>query len=361
MDLSWTPVPNLSPLSQPGDTGANALPFKSPPSPHPRSPFDDFSLPTGGVVLKCSDGAKFKVYKNILSLSSTFFLDMFTLPQPAEADRDSERGKETSEIEVTENAQTIDVLLRLIYPVAPATFPGQDILGVITMPEVFISSAEAVLTTAIKYDMPVVVRYLCTKLVEAAEDVLPNGTVANETLALRVFILACKHGLKKEAKAAAHAVLRAPLANVFITELREISAAQYFHLRQFHSKIAKTIESMLKPGGLPQQYESLTESNCNCRRQISKPGSVKYYSAWWYHFMDNYLLTLVDAPLSGVPFFSQSVEAMMTNTCHSCRASANANWPTVSEYVKSKIILTISEVILLCMNELHGLTPFRMI
>ena len=58
----------------------------------------------------------FHVHKNILSIASTLFHDMFTLPQPPHPPA----GDTTIPvIDVTEPAEVLDPFLRLIYPIAP--------------------------------------------------------------------------------------------------------------------------------------------------------------------------------------------------------------------------------------------------
>ncbi|TFY74281.1 hypothetical protein EWM64_g9731 [Hericium alpestre] len=65
------------------------------------APFDDKNA---DVVLRSCDGINFHVHKNILSIASPFFKDTLNIPQP-------------KIIEVAEDAQTLDFLLRCIYPV----------------------------------------------------------------------------------------------------------------------------------------------------------------------------------------------------------------------------------------------------
>ena len=57
----------------------------------------------------------FHVHKNILSIASTFFHDMFSLPQPIT------RDVALPVIPITESADVFEVFLRLIYPVEPPT------------------------------------------------------------------------------------------------------------------------------------------------------------------------------------------------------------------------------------------------
>jgi len=71
---------------------------------------DDF--PECDIVLKSGDGVLLYVHRLILQLASTFFKDMFNLPQP---DSKSTRNA-IDPIDISEGAETLRQLLSLIYP-----------------------------------------------------------------------------------------------------------------------------------------------------------------------------------------------------------------------------------------------------
>jgi len=115
-----------------------SAPSTKPPSPTPSTasfPFDATS--DGDVLLRSSDGVQFRVHRIILATSSHFFKDMFSLPQQPTLD-----GLEAlSTVPFTEASDTLDSLLRAIYPVdEPDLKLVQDI--------------ERVMEAAIKYDVP---------------------------------------------------------------------------------------------------------------------------------------------------------------------------------------------------------------
>ncbi|ESK85744.1 hypothetical protein Moror_2453 [Moniliophthora roreri MCA 2997] len=75
-------------------------------------PFDD---PSADIVLHTSDDTVFRVHRIILSLSSPFFKEMFTLPQsPPSATASS--SSNDSIIPIEENSQVLDCILRHLYP-----------------------------------------------------------------------------------------------------------------------------------------------------------------------------------------------------------------------------------------------------
>jgi hypothetical protein len=75
------------------------------------APFDD---PRADLVLHSSDGVNFRVFKLILSLASTVFADMFTLPSPPTSQNSSD---EPQVVPLPEDAETLDMALRYFYPV----------------------------------------------------------------------------------------------------------------------------------------------------------------------------------------------------------------------------------------------------
>lgn len=74
------------------------------------APFDDSSA---DVILRSSDGVDFHVYKIILSLSSSVFQSMFTLPQPSSP---STPVSMVPVVEMAEHSSVLTPLLRACYP-----------------------------------------------------------------------------------------------------------------------------------------------------------------------------------------------------------------------------------------------------
>ncbi|THH21765.1 hypothetical protein EUX98_g8286 [Antrodiella citrinella] len=87
----------------------------------------------GDVVLRTSDGKSFHVFKNILSLVSPVFRDMFGLVQLGDV-------QQLPVVDIPEDSYVINCLLRICYPVANPTF---------STPE----EIDACLRVAHKYDM----------------------------------------------------------------------------------------------------------------------------------------------------------------------------------------------------------------
>ncbi|KAI5123489.1 hypothetical protein M0805_008858 [Coniferiporia weirii] len=322
-------------------------------------PFDDIPFPTEVAILRSSDGVDFKVYKNILVLASPFFRDMFSLPQSTEnvsstsSEVDAKSGTllDPPVIDVAESSDTLDALLRLLYPLPPPIFPGTLPSGVVSDSKAFIKSVELVLAAALKYDMALVVRALCTKLTEAANKTLPDGSVADDTLALRVHALACRYGLKEEAYAAAHATLRGRVAGVFIDELRDMSAAHYFHLIQFHTKVVNAVKSIIRTSGLPRPYDDMIKCQaCESTSSGGYPYSAKYECAsWWSDFVGQAYPIFHESPRSTKVFSATFLKDMLAGA-QACGEKSNhygaapsnckdvhGKWQTMSQFIRDTI------------------------
>ncbi|KAH9072218.1 hypothetical protein EDB83DRAFT_2572275 [Lactarius deliciosus] len=76
-----------------------------------QAPFDD---PRADLILRSSDGVNFRVFKVILSLASSIFADMFTLPPPPASQGSSD---EPPVVALPEDAETLDLALRHCYPI----------------------------------------------------------------------------------------------------------------------------------------------------------------------------------------------------------------------------------------------------
>ena len=137
-----------------------------------KAPFDHVEDSTADLILHTSDNVDFYVHRQLLSLASSVFKDMFkvgTHTQP----------QELAIVEIEEPSSTIDSLLRICYPVEEVKEPSLDKVG-------------DVLKASIKYDMP---KARARMRVELA------SYISTETL--NVYALACSLELESEARQAA--------------------------------------------------------------------------------------------------------------------------------------------------------------
>jgi hypothetical protein len=97
-----------------------ASPQTKPPEQLADAPFDDAQA---DLILQSSDEVPmlFRVFKNVLSLASPIFADMFSIPSPP-----SEKPHEVQVVPLSERSIALDIALRHIYPMRRAQPPEAD-------------------------------------------------------------------------------------------------------------------------------------------------------------------------------------------------------------------------------------------
>ncbi|KAG9031367.1 hypothetical protein FS837_002983 [Tulasnella sp. UAMH 9824] len=103
----------MSEQTQP-QTTPNASTFVVKPPFHSDSP--------GDCIIQTADGTQFVVYRVILSLASSVWNDMFSLPQSSEAP-----SEEHPVIPVDEDPETMETLLTMLYPMQPPRIESYDL------------------------------------------------------------------------------------------------------------------------------------------------------------------------------------------------------------------------------------------
>lgn len=141
-------------------------------------------------------------------------------------------------IKLVESSSTLNILLRLIYPVPNPPILGDNDKDGIEEPQTFIQAAESALSAAFKYEVSMVAEYLRTRLLAASETILDDGSYADRLLPLRLYALACRRGIKQEMRAAAQDCLLFQVADSDFPGLESISAKQYYRLLRFHESVA---------------------------------------------------------------------------------------------------------------------------
>jgi hypothetical protein len=164
---------------RPSDPPANI----SPPPPQ------GLTLQNADVVLLSSDGVPFHVHKLILSMSSPFFHDMFSLPQPP----DSELVDELPVIHLFEDAELIQCIISLLYPI-PSAIPAGDYDKVLSL-----------LAVSHKYDMASVQASIRAEM--KSKNLRPLSTAAT----FCAYGFASTKGLTQEMESAARLSLEYPM------------------------------------------------------------------------------------------------------------------------------------------------------
>jgi len=79
---------------------------------------ENFDAPDADIILRALGPPirDFRVHKLLLSLASPVFKDMLSLPQPASDDSGESTVAEAEVVEVTDPAEALEIVLRMIYP-----------------------------------------------------------------------------------------------------------------------------------------------------------------------------------------------------------------------------------------------------
>jgi hypothetical protein len=83
------------------------------------SPPPAFEVPDANIIIRSSDLVDFRVHKSVLVMTSPFFKDLLSLPQPS----DSETFDGLPVIRSSEDSELLDSLVSILYPV-PTVIPS---------------------------------------------------------------------------------------------------------------------------------------------------------------------------------------------------------------------------------------------
>ena len=77
------------------------------------SPVEPFDVPDANLIIRSSDNIDFRVHKSLLVMTSPFFKDLLSLPQPS----DGETVDGLHIIQLPETSELLNSLLSILYPV----------------------------------------------------------------------------------------------------------------------------------------------------------------------------------------------------------------------------------------------------
>ncbi|KIO24255.1 hypothetical protein M407DRAFT_26369 [Tulasnella calospora MUT 4182] len=146
-------------------------------------PFDAESF--GDCIIQASDGAEFKGLRAILGMASCIFRDMFDMPPPPSNTAENTGMGDVTPlpvIPVAEDAETLQAMLQMIYPLAPPRIQS-------------ITLAHKLATACAKY-------FIDTAKVQLHVHAILNKNDSLEMDAVGCYTLAWKLGMEQEAIAA---------------------------------------------------------------------------------------------------------------------------------------------------------------
>ena len=252
------------------------------------------------VVLKSSDSVRFGLYRRILSESSPFFKDMFSLPQMDPPCTGSSVQKSEVDffppvVAVSESSEVLDALLRFVYP-------GED-------PEVeTLDELSVALAAALKYDVARAITILRRMLVS------PRFV---EKDPLRVYSIACRFDLETESQIAASYTLSVNLLECPLTQdLKYMTAWSYRRLLDLHRRRADAAVSLLAAAD--------TDELAKCPQCSAAHYGSLSPPRWWKLFLTRAEVELRARPTSAVIFsmkFLSEVGQVGQTGCTYCPVS----------------------------------------
>jgi hypothetical protein len=145
-------------------------------------------MPNADVILQSSDLVHFRVHKSALAISSPFFGDMFSLPQP----QNDAAPDELPVVQLSEDSEVLNSLISMLYPVPPDIPHYSD-------------NILALLAAATKYDMDAVQSFIRAEVGRRGLLSSTRGRV------FRAYAIACSKRLFPEMATAARLTLGYPL------------------------------------------------------------------------------------------------------------------------------------------------------
>ena len=229
------------------------------------------------LILRSSDHVDFRVHKLILSIASPIFEDMFSLPQTSQSIDEHRDGLPIVMLE--EDAQTVDFMLRTIYPVPSPVITKLDDLRFVLGPSQ---------------------KYLFNVYGGFAEESL-NKALNWEPIS--VYALACQYKYPGAAAKAAEASLALPLT-AHSHCLDNIRGEQYHRLLLYRQKcVAATTDVVSSTSWFQPIPATVLENSttCGCYTQARGPSASQkrwYGPSYLWTYLTRVGLALRETPSS---------------------------------------------------------------
>ncbi|KAH9020950.1 hypothetical protein EDB85DRAFT_2094772 [Lactarius pseudohatsudake] len=244
LDFSLAEDEIRSQSSTPATTEASPLP-------------EGLNLPGADVILRSSDLISFHVHKSILAISSPFFTDLFSLPQPP----DGEVIGGLPVVQVSEDAELLHGLFTVLYPI-PSAIPDSY------------EKALVLLAASQKYNMTTImstIRFEVGRRLPATE------------ASFRAYAIACSKQLIPEIEAAARLTLDHPMTfEVIADALPLFEGSALSDLVRFRKRCRDNLVSFFE--GFVDGRDSLSRIWFGCqktKRPLSASQNDKAVLAGW--------------------------------------------------------------------------------
>jgi len=296
-------------------------------------PFNDI-IPSLTVILRSSDDVDFFVLKPILAKVSTMFKDMFELPNAAPDNSSMELDNQRHGlpvIEVTETSSTLNIILRLCYPVENPDLSNLE---------------------DIRHFLEARRKYMIEAFDQNVKDAL---TRAAESHPFAVFALASRYALEDVANDAAKRMLCFPQADVpDQAALKDITATQYHRLLQYRRNCvrrATTEPQIMWFNSLSSSFPPTPITSQSCRTQfhfffVSSPPRSLWVPHWWTTYLHKALQLLKDRPRGSTVTSPGILEYFFDDAgfCEGCQEEGRAALRRFSSALAQEVEKSIAQV-----------------
>ncbi|KAF8258572.1 hypothetical protein EI94DRAFT_1754283 [Lactarius quietus] len=285
------------------------------------------SLHTRGadIILRSSDLVDFRVHKSTLSISSPFFNDMFSLPQPPLGH--DEMANELPVVQLSECSEVLLSLVTMLYPI-PVVIPDSY------------DKALALLAASQKYDMSTVQSTIRSEMKSR------NITTPTGVLAFRAYAIASGHALIPEMETAARLTLEYPMTFEFIGgQLMMFDGLALCNLARYRKRCRDSLITCL---------DSLLDSRLSPSDiWVGCPNSIQsYLSGWLYNLFSQHLKSLKESFTRPLPrpsnFCVEYLTALQIHIsridCSFCSKVHIMHGETYREQVETKLARALDEV-----------------
>ena len=301
----------------------------SPTSSQNAPPPDGLDMAHADIIIQSCDSINFRVYKLVLSMSSPFFDDMFSLPQPS----DQEVIDGLPVVRLTENAEVLKCLFTMLYPI-PSVIPNSY------------DETLMALAASQKFDMDAVQSRIRDSI-QGQKLPMPTGAAT-----FRAYAIASIGGLSSERETLARLTLDFPMTFEYLRDELLFFEGWVLHdLIRFRKRCRDNLISCFKsfldlrnpPFGI---WTRCTQSGSDMRAHTGTGHSP----SWLTDFFQKRLTELDQAFTKPLPNTSNIREEYLSalqahfasNSCISCLRVHLLNGETFCKEIENRLALAIS-------------------
>jgi hypothetical protein len=257
--------------------------------------YDFTAVVDADVVLQPSDSEQgLRAHRNVLSIASPVFADMFMLPQGENAAALTEGVSPPAEVKLSESRWVIEAVLCFIYPVPNPTVSSLEDLV-------------SLLDAARKFDIVVVTTEL-GKLLVSPELLKPESS-------LRIYAISDRFNLEDARQAASRVTLDIDLGDaLLLDDLYNMTGHAYHRLLVLHRQRARRASAVVKDNKMP--------AIGNCSIYNPNGGYRECATTWWSDYLrraETELSTSSTASVFTVEFLRKSAG------CSTCQLATLPN------------------------------------